>query len=694
MLEVVWNWWAFPGLLAATMAFGMAAFVYFSMPTRAQNRRLALVLFFEGSFAVTGYALERMTQRPQDTLGMEAICVTSLIALPFAYLFFLATLDTPWTRPLRTRIGQGLLALVLIVVLGLRFYFPREFFQVPIRPWYASWESPAGPGHHIFEYVVLLVFLFGILVAWSARRAAKTTLARRRATAYMLAFVTRDVLFGTAYVVYFQVPPPPDGSILAAIRLLLLPVALMLYLPMLLYGILKTQLFDIDLKIKFAFRQSTVMAAFVGVFFVASQIVAGLLSNRVGLISGIVAAGLLLFAIVPLRRFSGRVADLAMPGVEPSTEYLLRRKYQVYAAALEEAETSPAASPAERAFVKDLRLRLGISRDEHRVLALLMESGPRLGGGASSRLEDRFRIEKELGRGSSGVAHLAQDLQLSRRVVLKQPLGVWLTGAEGRKLFLREAKIAAQVHHPNVVTVHEVLADADPPVLVLEYAEGGSLQDELSRSGRMDPARAVRIIDGVLAGLQEIHAAGIVHRDLKPGNILLDREGHPKVSDFGVAKPPASLAAAATLAVEGSQPGSLAYMSPEQAQGGAVDERSDLFAVGAMLYLMVAGEPHLHLEGATEVEIRREVQEWDGKLRQGKLPESLRKFLEKSLSPAPGHRFASAQAMRAALGTISGSDVGSLIRAGEQLGRRGPGPSPRMFPGKSRSNSAPITSRS
>lgn len=363
MLGIEWNWWAFPGLLAAAMAFGMAAFVYLSMPTRAQNRRLALVLFFEGSFAVTGYALERMTQRPQDTLGMEAICATSLIALPFAYLFFLATLDTPWTRPLRTRIGQGLLALGLIVVLGLRFYFPREFFQVPIRPWYASWESSAGPGHHIFEYVVLLVFLFGVLVAWSARRAAKTTLARRRAAAYMLAFVTRDVLFATSYVVYFQVPPPPDGSILAGIRLLLLPVALMLYLPMLLYGILKTQLFDIDVRIRWAVSRSTIGAIYLAAFFAGAQLAQNFIGQSLGWALGGLAAGLLLFALAPIQRFAEQVARNAVPGGRRLEELSERRRRDLYREQVIIAWEDGQLNRKERRLLESLRAKLGMDAE-------------------------------------------------------------------------------------------------------------------------------------------------------------------------------------------------------------------------------------------------------------------------------------------------------------------------------------------
>lgn len=255
----------------------------------------------------------------------------------------------------------------------------------------------------------------------------------------------------------------------------------------------------------------------------------------------------------------------------------------------------------------------------------------------------RFEVEREIGEGSFGRAVLARDTLLERRVVLKQPLG-WQLQGEARRRFLREARIAAQVQHPNVVTLHEVL-DEDPPTLVLEFVPGGSIDDLLRTLKRTPPAQAAAIILDVLKGLDAIHEAGIVHRDLKPSNVLLDAKGAAKITDFGVARPPAQLALTATLSSTTTQPGSVAYMSPEQARGGEVDARTDLYAAGVLLYRLLAGRNYLDFEGHTPVTARQLLLDGVPRLPAAEIPPKLERVLRRALAKDPADRFRSATEM-------------------------------------------------
>jgi hypothetical protein len=250
----------------------------------------------------------------------------------------------------------------------------------------------------------------------------------------------------------------------------------------------------------------------------------------------------------------------------------------------------------------------------------------------SARDAQRYHLVRELGRGTFGVAHLAKDTRLDRLVVLKQPRAAWALGPEGMEAFLQEARTAAQVHHPNVVTVLEILPESDPPVLVMEYVSGGSLADRLGRP--MSARDAARIVAEVLDGLAAIHRAGIVHRDLKPANILLEESGHAKVSDFGLAGPPTP-AMDDTPTWGSLTPGSLAYMSPEQVRGESVGTASDLYAVGVLLHELVAGRRPYNAAAAEP--LRQAIA--NGKTRLDReVPTALRSLLERLLDPDPKKR--------------------------------------------------------
>jgi serine/threonine protein kinase len=196
----------------------------------------------------------------------------------------------------------------------------------------------------------------------------------------------------------------------------------------------------------------------------------------------------------------------------------------------------------------------------------------------------RYRLERSLGNGGMGEVFVATDTVLARRVALKR-LSPALTDDEpARARFFREARALARINAPNVVAVFDAGGDGDP-YLVMELIEGTTLRDEM-RAGRLAPERATAIAAGVAAGLAAAHAQGVIHRDVKPSNIFLTASGEPKVGDFGIARIERG---DMTLTMTGQAFGSPAYVAPEQATGGHVDARADLYSLGCVLYEMVAG---------------------------------------------------------------------------------------------------------
>ncbi len=210
--------------------------------------------------------------------------------------------------------------------------------------------------------------------------------------------------------------------------------------------------------------------------------------------------------------------------------------------------------------------------------------GPAVGGTLGG-----FHLVRELGRGGMGVVYEAEDVALHRRVAVKCLLP-HLADEAFRSRFLREARAAAALRDDHVVTVHQVGREGDTPFLVMEFLEGETLAALLDRRGFLPPADAVRIAREVALGLAAAHAKGIVHRDVKPENVWLGiPAGRAKVLDFGLARP----ADGPTLTAPGTVAGTVGYMAPEQIYGGPLDGRTDLYALGCLLYRMAWGDlPH------------------------------------------------------------------------------------------------------
>jgi predicted Ser/Thr protein kinase len=218
----------------------------------------------------------------------------------------------------------------------------------------------------------------------------------------------------------------------------------------------------------------------------------------------------------------------------------------------------------------------------------VLQSGQRVAG--------RFIIERALGAGGMGEVYVAHDSTLDETVALKT-IASSLVGTAAVDRFRREAQAARRITHPNVVRIHDIGQDGALSFISMEYVEGESLGERLERDGALPVSEIKRIAMELCAGLQAAHHAGVTHRDLKPDNVLLDRKGKVRVIDFGLASVDTYTGLTATGAVMGT-PG---YMAPEQVLGKEADARTDIYAVGCILYHALAGVPPFARDSAIAV---------------------------------------------------------------------------------------------
>jgi hypothetical protein len=271
-------------------------------------------------------------------------------------------------------------------------------------------------------------------------------------------------------------------------------------------------------------------------------------------------------------------------------------------------------------------------------------------------LRDRYLFERELGRGGMAVVYLARDLKHARPVALKVILPV-VSGGTGAERFDREIRVTAALQHPNILPVFDSGRTAGRSWYTMPYVAGETLRRRLQREGALPLAEAVGLAREVAGALAYAHAVGVVHRDIKPENILLsgyspgDRGAagvHALVADFGVARVLGPLDAELTPARTAI--GSPAYMSPEQAAGEPADGRSDIYAVGCVLYEMLAGRPLFTGPTALALMARRMVDSAPDLGSLGPdLPPWVETALRRALARDPAERFASADALAEAL---------------------------------------------
>jgi eukaryotic-like serine/threonine-protein kinase len=286
-------------------------------------------------------------------------------------------------------------------------------------------------------------------------------------------------------------------------------------------------------------------------------------------------------------------------------------------------------------------------------------------------LAGRYELAEELGAGGMGRVVVAHDHVLGRDVAIK--LLTPSADPTARERFIREARSAARLHHPNVVSVFDTGEEDGQPYLVMELVRGRSLADVLRSEGALDVDEAVAITLGVLEGLAAAHRSGMVHRDIKPANVMLPEEGGVKISDFGIAKAVDDVDV--ELTAIGSLMGTPTYLAPELVGGEAPSASSDVYSVGCLLYAQLTGDPpftegeplaiayaHANQSVRPVEEVRPDV------------PPEVATVVARALEKDPAARYESALAMRTALldgpepAPLTGDDTVAMAGVGAGAG--------------------------
>ncbi len=292
--------------------------------------------------------------------------------------------------------------------------------------------------------------------------------------------------------------------------------------------------------------------------------------------------------------------------------------------------------------------------DEEIELSFLQASSK---SGCLGRLA-HYEVQEVVGRGGCGIVLKAFDEKLERIVAIKVMAPELAATSPARKRFLREARATAAIRHENVVSIYAV-EELPLPFLVMEYIDGETLQQRLDRTGPLDLREVLRIGQQIAGGLVAAHDKGLIHRDIKPGNILLEHgTDHLKLTDFGLARS----ADDASMTQSGVIAGTPLYMSPEQAQARDIDQRSDLFSLGSVLYVMCSGRPPFRAATTLAV-LKRVVEDQPRPIRNiiPEVPDWLVALINKLHAKNPDERFASAQEV--------GDLLGRCLSELEQRGR-------------------------
>src|SRR5881296_2854884 len=277
-------------------------------------------------------------------------------------------------------------------------------------------------------------------------------------------------------------------------------------------------------------------------------------------------------------------------------------------------------------------------------------------------LAGRYSIEHELGRGGMGIVLLARDVALDRPVAIKLLPTHHAANPADRDRFLREARTAAGLSHPNIVPIHLVEARGELVFFVMSYVDGDTLRERVERAGPLPPRLAMKLLQEVAWALAYAHQRGVIHRDVKPDNIMIERATERAlVTDFGIA-----LGTRAAESAGGPVVGTARFMSPEQACGEPVDARSDLYSLGATFFYALTGRAPF--EGANLPAILTKHVYETAPLVQALRPEVPAKVtavVNRLLRKAPPERFQTADALARVAGEVRGRDFRAppLVRA-------------------------------
>ena len=276
-------------------------------------------------------------------------------------------------------------------------------------------------------------------------------------------------------------------------------------------------------------------------------------------------------------------------------------------------------------------------------------------------LANRYELRTEIGRGGMADVYLALDRLLNRRVAVKILSSAYAADPSFVERFRREAQAAASLNHPNIVAVYDWGREDDTSFIVMEYVNGQTLRDVVRRYGTIPPMEAARIAADIADALEFAHRNGVVHRDVKPGNVLITPEGSVKVTDFGIARAESS----DTITKTGAVLGTATYFSPEQAQGLALDGRSDVYSLGVVLYEMVTGVAPFTADSPVSVAYKhvREAPVAPSRLNP-EVPGSLDRIILTAMSKDVVTRYQSAEELR---GDLLRFERGRPLRGGPVL---------------------------
>lgn len=363
MAPVGWSPFAAAGIAVGMVAWLLAFLVYRTDPSRRLNQLLALLLVVEGANIASGNAFG-LSARGADAYAWTFVHAWMDGAVIVAYLLFIGrALDTPLVRPFRSRAGQWILGTLFVGFSVFLLANPTLFIVRPLPfplTWYSPWTVQPGTIWPLLWLLMAATSLFGLVSAIHAWRRARVGPGRRQALTYVVAFGTRDVGWFGVFLSFGVLGMENPWTFIAMIETH--KVASLAYLLLLTYGFLKTQLFDIDLRIKRGISRSTVAGAFAVAFFVASEGIEQVLAVD-GTVFGMAAAGLVALALSPLRRGAQGLADRLMPGVEDSQAYRIARKHEVYQASVASAMEDGWITEKEDAVLETLRTELGIEQE-------------------------------------------------------------------------------------------------------------------------------------------------------------------------------------------------------------------------------------------------------------------------------------------------------------------------------------------
>ncbi|MCP4426989.1 MAG: protein kinase [Chloroflexi bacterium] len=269
-----------------------------------------------------------------------------------------------------------------------------------------------------------------------------------------------------------------------------------------------------------------------------------------------------------------------------------------------------------------------------------MNSGAKFAAGPPPYIKERYRLVEWLGEGSMGVVYRAYDETLDREIAIKFLPPDQVSGGEASDRFLREARAVARLSHPNIMTLYDMGREDGWHYLALEYIPGQDLHAHMLENGLLSPRRALRVIRGALSALAYAHDQGLIHRDIKPENIMITPDGRIKVTDFGLARAQGDV----RLTQEGALLGTVLYLAPELIAGQPADARSDLYAVGAVLYELLTGQPPFPGDQPTAVLIQALNNPITPPSRHNPaIPAEIERVIMKLLNKEPNGRYQSAQ---------------------------------------------------